>query len=277
MTEYKSFMTPIEPKPKPPKHTEIQPKCFLCKHFPICDLRTDYLKTAQLIENVLGNPNDSYELFPLPIPFPDFKGTVIENFKDYFPAEVKSEVGNVAKFYGAKYESSKTINFIYSYCGCFFFFVATYNSETETFDITKGKEIFYNMEYVIASPLDDLQLGLLALKEDIEEEEKEEKPEKDVINTTYFSAALNCQFYEWEKGLDYESGLKRMIAEYPDGIPLDKDGRLYHLATYHIEPKKVIPYMPKSQQPAFYPMPYPVYIPPKACPPPKTRDELNEF
>ena len=89
---------------------------------------------------------------------------------------------------------------------------------------------------------------------------EKEKQEIDIINTTYFSAQLNCDFYEWEKGLTESEGIRRIIAEYPDGIRL-KDGSYYHLATYHIEPGKIPCYHPQNGKVAFAPFPYPVYCP----------------
>ena len=53
------FLTPID-VPKPPHHTQIQVRCFTCKHFPVCLIKKDYLKTAVLIEGILGNPQKDY-------------------------------------------------------------------------------------------------------------------------------------------------------------------------------------------------------------------------
>ena len=47
MKEY--FLTPIEIK-EPPRHTQIHPRCYTCKKFPVCNLREDYLKTANPYE-----------------------------------------------------------------------------------------------------------------------------------------------------------------------------------------------------------------------------------
>lgn len=55
------FLTPIE-MPKPPHHTQIQIRCFSCKHFPVCLIKKDYMKTAILIEGILGNPPKNYEV-----------------------------------------------------------------------------------------------------------------------------------------------------------------------------------------------------------------------
>ena len=276
MIETKKFLTPIEPDLPSPKHTQLLPRCFICKHFPVCNIREDYLKTAQLIEKVLGAPCESYELYPTPIPVPEFIGTIIEDVEAYFPTTVLSTKDKEGSFYVAKYTDSKNIQFMYIFDGYYVLFSAIYNEETNKFDISVGKEICYNIECNLSeSSLDDLQRGLLSFKEDLEKQKPTE--EVDIINTTYFSAALNCQFYEWEKGLDYYEGVRRIIAKYPCGVPL-ADGKYYHLATFHKENGCVPCYHPENGQPAFAPMPYPVYIlsPCKKQKPP-TRDELNEF
>lgn len=59
MNEYLLSLIPDMP---PPRHTHIKPRCFTCKKFPVCCLREDYLKTVKLMENVLGNPCQSFEL-----------------------------------------------------------------------------------------------------------------------------------------------------------------------------------------------------------------------
>lgn len=275
MVEEKKFLTPIEPELPPPAHTQLLPRCFTCKHFPVCNIREDYLKTAQLIEEVLGAPCESYELYPTPIPVPDFTGIVIENFEEYFPKTVVSTKNKEGTFYVAKYINSKNIQFMYIFDGYFVLFGAIYNEDASEFDITIGKEICYSIECQLNdTSLDDLQLGLLSFKEDLESQEQKEM---DVINTTYFSAILNCQFYEWEKGLDYYEGIKRIIAEYPCGVPLGED-KYYHLATFHKENRCIPCYHPENGHPAFAPMPYPVFIPsPCKKQKPPTRDELNEF
>lgn len=66
------FLTPID-VPKPPHHTQIQVRCFTCKHFPVCLIKKDYLKTAVLIEGILGNPQKDYIAT---------EKTVIDTYKD---------------------------------------------------------------------------------------------------------------------------------------------------------------------------------------------------
>lgn len=107
--------------------------------------------------------------------------------------------------------------------------------EKDSYSVATGIEAYYGLEFELAiSSVSEIINGA----ETWRAEETEDSEEKDIINTTYFSARLDCQFYEWEKGLTEEEGIKRMIAEYPNGVPL-KDGSYYHMATFHIEDGKV--------------------------------------
>ena len=77
------------------------------------------------------------------------------------------------------------------------------------------KEIYYKIKYQInESSLDELQLGLLDWRQF--KEENADVP--DVINTTFFTAKVDYH-YEWIKNLSYSEGLKRMIIQFPEGIP----------------------------------------------------------
>ena len=84
------------------------------------------------------------------------------------------------------------------------------------------------------------------------DEYEEEAKHKEIINTTYFSAMLNCDFYTQSK-----TPIKSL---YP--IIDDSQSDLYHLATYHIEPQKV-----GETKPSIAPVPwlYPVFIPKPEC------------
>ena len=113
------------------------------------------------------------------------------------------------------------------------------------------------------SSLNELLDGLNRWRTDNTKEDNNDG-EKEIINTTYFSAVLNCNFYEYEKGLTMEEGIRRIIAEFPNGVPL-KDGSYYHLATFHYENGKVECFNPFKNKIAFAPMPYPVYVPPHVC------------
>lgn len=274
MYDCKNFMTPIKSdKPLPPDKS-IHVRCFTCKKREVCSIKKDYLKTAQLIENIVGKPKDDYEINCCAPYLPHFDGTLVEKPEEYLPTEITSEKDTKATLFKLKYIDSNNFNFVYFVDPYYIIFSAKYNKETKLFDVSDGVEPYYGAIFKINSKHnDDIQLGLATLKEDLEAKEPEEK---DVINVTAFSAELNCQFYEWERGLSYEDGLRRMVAQYPDGIKLD-DNTYYYLATYHIEPKKTPCYHPNNGKVGFMPMPYPVFIPPKKCCKPPTRDEVNEF
>lgn len=271
-----NFLTPIkEDRPFPPDKA-IKVRCFTCSKFPVCSIRQDYLKTAQLIENVLGRPKEDDELNCCCPPYlPNFNGESVAKPESYLPKEITSVKGTKASLYQLKYINENNFKFVYFIDPYYTIFSAIYNEKTSLFDISKGVEPYYGAEFEIDSRYDDdIQLGLATLKEDIEGKKQEEK---DVINTTAFSAQLDCQFYEWERGLSYEEGLKRIVGQYPDGIPLG-DNTYYYLATFHLEPNKVPCYHPNAGKVGFMPMPYPVYLmPKKKCCVPPTRDEVNEF
>lgn len=96
-------MKRIEAMLPPPEHTQVKLRCATCKKFPICSIRKDYVKTARLIQTILGAPAESYEVPPYPICIPDFEGTTIKNWKDYFPETLTTAKGKEAKFHAAKY------------------------------------------------------------------------------------------------------------------------------------------------------------------------------
>ncbi len=265
MLKREKFLTPITPQPEAPAHTHILPRCFTCKHFDVCNLRTDYLKTAQLIENVLGRPCES-DVKQCTCPhIPGFLGEKIENNKEYFPDTLTNEKDVEGKYVDARYETANLIHFLYDFNRYLVLFTATYNEETLLFDIT-GQEVYYRIPYTIKSDVELLQLGLATLKEDIEEFEEEAKKkeeELDIINTTHFYSTLECEYYEWEKGLSYDEAVRKLVCCHPNGIPIGENGELYHIATYHVEEGKVPLYHPENGLPVFVPTPYPVYIPPK--------------
>lgn len=433
-------LTPIKKDLPQPPHTKVKVRCFTCKHFPVCNIRLDYLRTAKLIENILGAPSDNYEFKK----YPGFCGKDILFGKDYMPKEIVTTANNIGFFEGIKYCDKDKYNFIYDVNNYKVLFSAQYeddvaidnsfienmifsiikddlaqytyppvtkpnenntqyhykpisisisdamiskilnnindsedgeitidihcifngvfgnfnyleryptedeikddssliltgitsgiielpiikkenkifinerekislkinpttdtlqwnemfkseniqldlttgqklidlltqSSTTKTFQISEGRDICYKTPSKLS--IDSEKMIIVALTE-IREELLKKKCET-VINTTAFSAQLDCKFYEWEKGLDYNEGIKKIIAQYPNGIPIGPCGELYHLATYHIEDGCVPCYHPDNNQPVFMPMPYPVFIP-KHCKkkPPHTRDELNEI
>ena len=135
------------------------------------------------------------------------------------------------------------------------------------FTISQGRDAFYDFKInMTAEDKIKVNEALLLIREKLIEEE-----EKEVINTTSFHAHLECAFYDWEKGLTEEEGLKRILLQYPNGIPLGDNKELYHIQTFHLEDKKMCCYHPSK--PAFMPHPLPPKVKPKAF----TREELNEF
>ena len=284
-----TFLTPIEVT-RPPHHTQVWPKCFTCAHFPVCtDLRSDYLKTLQLIQNVLGDPQEDL-LLQKSDPnrfYPCYEGNDIEDANTIFPATLtftKRTLPNgeiitdevIGNFESAKYQDFNTVLFMYDSEGYKIMFKALYNNDNQEFDIYDGIEIVYKIRYEFPSDsVLELQVNLGAWREEMIEKEEENK-DIDIINTTYFSAQLNCDFYEAVRGLTPQEGLKRIFAQYPDGIPCG-EGQYYHLETLHIEPYKVPWFNPTAGRTAFVPAAYPVFIPTKCeKKKPCRRDDLND-
>lgn len=274
MNEY--FLTPIN-IPHPPKHSIVEPRCLLCKHVSICNLRVDYLKTAYLIQEILGNPNDDREVIPGNCNC-GFAGYNFENQEELFPAtlEVVPPQGietTTALFQGGKYLDKDTIQTLYKVDNYLVIFRINWSEEFSRYEIFDGKEIYYGIDFKLTSnEFDDTNLQIWR-EEKIEKEEAQK--DEDIINTTFFSAVLNCQFYERDKNLTLEEGYKRL---YPELVNGDKECgcHMKHLLTYHIEPKEV-PYLKSNFSPN--PVLYPVFIPRPPLPPkhkPCKRDDLNE-
>lgn len=262
MREY--FLTPIAEDLPAPDHTQIKPRCFVCKKFPVCNIREDYLKTAKLIQNILGDPQEDFQLNWDCNCSPIIYGTKIANYSEYFPGKVNLAGQEFpATIKDAAY---RNLDFVcIRYCsneGYYIDFTAEWKDNQ--YQISKGKEVYYNLTFELTlSSLNELLDGLNRWRTDNTKEDNNDG-EKEIINTTYFSAVLNCNFYEYEKGLTMEEGIRRIIAEFPDGVPL-KDGSYYHLATFHYENGKVECFNPFKNKVAFAPMPYPVYVPPHVC------------
>ena len=282
-----TFLTPIEVK-EPPKHTQIWPQCFTCAHFPICDIRGDYLKTLMLMQNILGDPQEDLLLQkskPDSV-YPCYEGNEIEDADTIFPATLtftervlpsgetltETVVGN---FESAKYQDFDTVLFMYDSEGYKVMFKALYNSDSQEYEISDGREIVYGIKYIFPSDaVLELQVNLGAWREEMEEKE-EEGEDADIINTTHFTAQLRCEFFEPVRGLDPIEGMRRIIAQFPDGVPCGEDV-YYHLETFHIEPNKVPWFNPNAGKVAFAPAPYPVFVPAKCQKkPPCRRDDLN--
>ena len=282
------FLTPIDVE-VPPYNTKVHwPQCYTCEKFEICSLRASYLKTLLLIENILGNPQEDLLLQKSrqDVNCGCYYGNPIEKAEEIFPAtltftkrtlpdgiELSDTVAG--KFISAIYQDFDTVLFKYNAEDFIVVFKAVYNSETKEFDIMDGIEIVYGIIYEFpADSILEVQVELSAWREEMIEKEEEHK-DIDIINTTYFSGQLNCSFFKPIKGLKPEDGVRRIIAEFPDGVPCG-DGQYYHIETLHIEPNKVPWYNPNAGKVAFAPIPYPVFVP-APCKEKKVyrRDDLN--
>ena len=272
------MLAPCSP-PAPPTHTQVTPRCFTCKHFEMCKYKTDYLKTATLIQNDLGDPALSYELIERYITIPGFVGLPIINEKDYFPNEVIFDNSdNVGKFFGAKFNGLNYVNAVYKDKKYFILIQLIYSKTSSLYELDKCQEAFYRVPYELnKDSLENIQLHLIQWREEMIERKIPEFPlpkPMDIINTTHFHAALECDLYEWNKE-NYKDAIDRLNKKYPYGIPIDEHGRhLYHIKTYHAEPYEV-PFSPlyigekPSNKKPFFPPPPP---PPKK--PPKRREDL---
>lgn len=258
MREY--FLTPIEEDIPAPRHTQIKPRCFTCKKFPVCNLREDYLKTAYLIQEVIGDPQDDFALNWDCNCSPILSGIKFDNPETYFPSTVELIDQGEGTFMDAAYKDLDTICVRYrSEEGYFIDFLVTWKDNS--YSVAPGVEAYYKLDFEMSiSSISEIVTGAEIWREEMTRENEE----RDVINTTHFYAKLECRFYEWEKGLTEEEGIKRLIAEFPNGVPL-KDGKYYHLATFHIENGKIPCFKPCQDKVAFAPMPYPVYVPPHVC------------
>lgn len=262
-----NFLTPILENIPAPPNTKIEAKCFTCQNFDICSIRSDYLQTAILIQRILGDPDENYTLTgQAPILLPGFIGVPIDDVSTLFPATITTTDNQEGTFYAAKFDTLDNVRCVYLFNEYYVMMTYTYNPDEEEYTLIKNEEVFYHITYILnQASLDNLQLAILSWRED-----EEENPAPAVINTTAFSSTLNCNYYDWIRGLSYVDGLKRIAAKYPNGIPLDEEGaHLYHIATYHYEPNGVPSYAPNGV--SYLPLPYPIFIPPKVEGRPPTR------
>lgn len=278
MSEY--CLNPVN-IPEPPRHTQIKPRCLICKKFPVCRIREDYLKTAYLIQEVLGDPQEDRELVPCDR---GFVGYDIENPTDYLPETLsivnlkEGEEPYNGTLKALKYKDKDRLQALYDVEGYLVVFKITWDEAFERYTLSDGTELYYSIIFKpVSYEIDDTALQVWRL-EMIEKEEEEKEKEKDIIDTTHFSAILNCDFFEADKHLTEEQGWKRMELHWKDHPPYRPcHPKLYHLATYHIEPRHV-PELDHSFAPT--PILYPVFLPKPPCPPPKRppmrRDDMND-
>lgn len=253
-------LAPLPPH-LPPAHTQIQPRCFTCRHFEMCQYKKDYLKTIKLIQNCLGAPQHDYELTDKYIIIPDFVGFPLMNQDKYFPHKVEfNNESHHGHLFLAKFNGINYVNVVYMVRNNYILIQLKYDADTELYELKKCEEAFYGVEYELNDKaLEEIQLGLVEWRElIINAKMPPPPPRKDVINTTHFSSMLNCDMYEWNK-TSYEDAIKKLVQKYPYGVPIDEHGHaLYHIATYHIaqgevpyaplffgeKNKKIVPYIP---------------------------------
>lgn len=235
---------------KPPSHTKIEPRCFQCVLFPACNIRHDYLQTAKLIENILGNPQEDYELREED---GGFYGFDFENKEDYFPSEIQFDDETKGTLLSAKYVNKNFVRVLYEINKFYYQFIFFW-LETNRYEVSKGRELYYGLEIKMPTEVaNTISTSLLTWREEMERKEEEDK-EKEVINTTFFSAILNCQFYRQDKNLTPQEKINRMALHCDNPC----DCHYHHLATYHIENEKV-PELSSTFSPV--PVLYPVFIP----------------
>lgn len=239
------YLTPIQVD-APPCHSKIKVRCFTCKKFPVCNIREDYLKTAILIEEVLGNPQEDFELKKLDCCGDCYDGIIIDNTDNYFPDTIYTNKHDKGLFVDAKCQGLDVIMCQYKINNYLVIFTFKWDTKENSYEYVKGQELYYRLPYTLSDDdIATISVGLQAWRQT----QKEQQEDKDIINTTYFSSILNCDFYDWDKNLTEQEGVNRIYLQYPDGIPC-KCGIYHHLATYHIEPYKI----PINK---FAPHPYP--------------------
>ena len=236
---------PIPPCPPPP-HTQIQPRCFTCQHFEMCSFRKDYLKTITLLQRDLGSPQRDYELSSNYITIPGFIGFPIINEHEYFPKEISfNNCDDKGKLWLSKFNGINYVNVVYKVKKYYVLLKFKYDNETELYNLKSCEEAFYGIEYELSeTSLEEIQLGLMEWREVIINATAPPPPPPiDIINTTHFSASLNCDMYEWNKK-SFEVSIEELLRKYPKGIPIGGRGEeLYHIATFHEERGRV-PYSP---------------------------------
>lgn len=281
MKDHEYFLTPVQVQ-QPPHHTIIHPRCFTCSKFPVCRIREDYLKTAELIQQLLGNPQEDRAIGCFnpnkPTHPTGYMGHSFAYPETIFLKEISTSIAGVdGQFVDAKWRVLDFVQFIYNINGYYVLFSALWNKNMKYYNIKEGREIYYGVPVEMSDfSKKEIAANLKTWRQETKDEIEESQA--DIINTTAFSAKLECQFYEHEKGLTEEEGIRRIVAQFPHGVPC-KDGSYYHLATYHIEPNKVPLYHPQNGKTAFMPMPYPVFVPKPCKPkpkPPKRREDIRK-
>lgn len=270
------YFEPINITP-PPLNSQVKVPCATCSKFPVCNLRESALKTAYLIQQIMGDPQIDYEIKECDC---SYVGRPFEDIS-FFPETIDAKdtrnnpcTGTIME---AKYKNKDHIQVLYNIDGYYVVISLKWDNEENIYKVSNGKELYYNLKYTINEiSKTALSTAPLNWREEMIRKEEDTK-DADVINTTYFSAKIDCSFYEYERGLTEEEGWRRIELQYAKE-PVHAGCGYEHLLTYHIEPKRV-PF--EDLRHSFAPMPvlYPVFIPKKDCPPPKypprRRDDID--
>lgn len=272
------LLAPIPPQ-LPPKHTQIQPRCFTCKHFEMCGFKRDYLKTVTLVQHSLGSPQEDYEWTTRYITIPEFVGFPMINEEKHLPKEVTFDNSDhTGKLFLAKFNGINYVNIVYKDAKYYILIQLVYDNKTELYELKSCKEAFYKVDYELnKKSLEEIQLGLVDWRVlTINAKAPAPPPRKDVINTTHFSASLECDMYDWNKD-SFDEAVTKLMKQYPQGIPIaDGDRMFYHIATYHVANGEV-PYAPlfhgdHYHKPIHYVPPQPALMKPNK--PPKRRGDI---
>lgn len=246
----------------------------------MCKYKTDYLKTLALVQKDLGSPSIDYELTHRYITIPNFVGFSFPNEEKYLPKEVEFDNSDDnGKLFMAKFNGINYVNIVYTVKHYYVLLQLVYNYDTKLYELKSCKDAFYDVDYELSEDsLTTLQVDLDDWRPIIINAKAPapyEKPRHDVIDTTHFSANLNCELYEWNKE-DYDDSVRKLMNRYPKGIPVSDDGRiLYHIHTYHIENGEV-PYSPLYVKDPEFEEP-PRYIPPQKPKPKKSLKRRDDF
>ena len=258
----------------PPSHTQVRVPCATCTKFPVCNLREDMLKTVYLVQQVLGDPQEDRLATECDCHFGGYDFEDITIFPETITGKDSKDKEVEGKLLKAKYRDKDTIQILYNINNYHVMFQLDWDKEEEKYIVSSGKELYYNLLYTASEEsVTALQAAPTEWREEMIKKE-EDTEDVEVINTTYFSANLNCDFYEYQKGLTEEEGWRRIELQYAK-TPVESD-KIQHLLTYHIEPKRV-PYEDLRHSNSPMPILYPVYIPKMPKPPkgyPQRRDDL---
>lgn len=259
------FLNSIDITPAP-AHTQICIACQSCSHKCTCAFQQDYLKVVTLIQNILGDPQKDYEILE------NDDGFTGINFEDnsIFPNEIQALATHgteevTGTFLSAKWSTLKKVKVLYKIEDYYVMFIFTYDDAFERFIYSIGTELYYGIQYtMMEGSANEIITVLDTWKEEMEEQASQEK---DIINTTPFTASLACKYYSKQ----YIKGTTRDYTNH--NCDIENDYR--HVATYHMENELINPtHYPNKPVELAYPWFIPVPAHKKHKQPPKRRDDM---